>query len=920
MNNNKLEIIKIFLKYFWQPAFRIITEWEWESKVASNTKLPLSSFLKYNEDEKHKAWLFFTPNWNYGNIWDWEKYSITKAKWKWLHCLFVDLDVTKEWWDIEESWEQINQTIKTYDIPPSYILKSWWWWHLYWVFQTDLYKELWTNDFNKLQIFLANLFPYWDDSNVWQIAKLMRVPLSYHWKHWKKKVELYRYTEKKQLEYIETTEQADPIFIYKWSHIKSLLDNINEDIKAKKINRDYADRLPTFVEEVKKIKISDILNKLDYITYKWNTYKFQIWAQSSPWTYVINIVDKNWNVKYTDWYRYNAIENYVNNFSLDYHPIDERPRWWTIPFLYFYLRRNWDNVDEFLIKNYWIWIRPEVDTNEQKLEYGKDSVVFWKEWIIMYSYKPDWEIKIDKLADGNWRVVEYTEYPQFKLWWIITDWTLTDDEKLVRYYTFKNLNTGASINIHYTEDRKSFNRKFWAYWLRLNIKWDPNILFNVLDTNIDKIKKVETIWKTWYYKDKWIVTVPNKIVYSKPWVKRKDYSIYIDGDNDIASQKSEYILEQKQISLNEGYEMFKWLYSEHFSVIWFLQFIWIFWFNIWDDLQTIKIYSWLWVFWKSKTWKSTFVEILKWLMWLEYDFKLLDASSWYTRPQWIKKTATDYFPLTIEEFTKAPQDIEEIIRWIMNHTKWERWNGSTNIKWEAKAWLIILWEDTPSWDSVLNRLVTISLRAEDRKSTQENINEIKSYSMAEDVYKRFLNINIKDKDIIEMLQWIKKEAAEIKVNTDDYSRFAEAFVKVFIIWEKMLWLDRKYILEQAALTQKNILIFKDENETVTIKDFIYGALQKWYWAISEVDYRNWTLRELSVPKEYWSRKRHVLADLKAMWFNISWWTDIIFLNYFIPDKKLNKQETVFNMIFNEAKIRNKKQYSYSMIEEEYFII
>ena len=920
MNNNKLEIINIFMEYFWKPAYRTITESEWDKKVASNTKLPLSSFLKANEDTTHKAWLFFTPNWNYGDIADGEKYNVTKTKGQGLHCLFVDLDVTKEWWDIDKSWEQINQTIKDYDIPPSYILKSWWWWHLYWLFQTDLFKELWTTDFDKLQKFLASLFPYGDESNVGQIAKLMRVPLSNHWKHWKKLVELYKYTAKKELEKIETEEQARPIFLYKWEHIKSLLDNIKEDYKAKKINREYADRLPSFVETVKKIKVKDILHKLDYIEYKWNTYKFKLWYQTAPWTYAIDIVDKNGTIKYTDWYRYNEAENYVNNFSLDYHPIDERPRWWTIPFLYFYLRRNWDTVDEFLIKNFWVWIKPKIDVNEQKLEYWKDSVVFWKEWIVMYSYKPDWEIKIDKLADGNWRVIEYTEYPEFKLWWVITDWTLSEDEQLIRYYTLQNLDTDVKINIHYTEDRKSFNRKFWAKWLRLNIKWDPNIVFNVLDSNIDKLKKVETIWKTWYYNEQWIVAIPNEIVYHKKWVKIDDYSIYIDWDNNVSSQKSDYLLEQKQISINEGFEMFKTMYSEHFAVIWFLQFIWLFWFNIWNDLQTIKIYSWLWVFWKSKTWKSTFVEILKWLMWLEFDFKLLDASSWYTKPQGIKKTATDYFPLTIEEFTKAPADIEEIIRWIMNHTKWERWNGSTNIKWEAKAWLIILWEDTPSWDSVLNRMTTISLRPQDRKSTQEKINEIKSYRITNDVYKLFLETKITNKDIIEMLKRIKNKATELKINTDDYSRFAETFVKVFIVWEKLLWLDKDYIIKQAALTQKNILIFKDENETVTIKDFIYGSLQKGYWAISEVEYNNGKLWELSVPKEYGARKRHVLADLKEMWFSITWWTDIIFLNYFVPNSKLEKQQVVFKMIFEEAKIRNRRQYSYSDVPEDYFIL
>lgn len=57
-----------------------------------------------------------------------------------------------------------------------------------------------------------------------------------------------------------------------------------------------------------------------------------------------------------------------------------------------------------------------------------------------------------------------------------------------------------------------------------------------------------------------------------------------------------------------------------------------------------------------------------------------------------------------------------------------------------------------------------------------------------------------------------------------------------------------------------------------------------------------------------------------MWFSITWWTDIIFLNYFVPNSKLEKQQVVFKMIFEEAKIRNRRQYSYSDVPEDYFIL
>jgi len=919
---DRIKIISRFLEYFWEPALRLITDnKDADKKIATNKKMSLEYLLKINESDKYKAGLFFTPNWNYWKwIEEWEKLEIKKDKWKWIYAFFVDLDVSKTWDDIDKAWDEINKVIWAYQIPPSFVVKSWWGWHLYWLLQEDLHKELWLNNFAKIQKFFAELFPYWDDSNVNHIAKLMRVPLTYHWKNWKKLVELYRYTQDRNIEFIETPEQCQPYFRYKREHVQWLLKNIDEFKKTESVQKSYAKRQSSFVEDVKKIKIPDMFDKLPYKYYKGKYYKFKLWEKVWTNTYMIDIVDKAWTIQRTDWYRYKEDENYVHNFSLNFHPIDERPRWGPVPFLYYYLNKDWDQVDKFLREHYNIWIRPDLDDTEQEFKYWELTLTFTYEWVVLYKYWEDWDIKTVKYFEWNWRVLDWTEKPETNLGWVVVDWNLSEEDRLVRFYRLVNLDTWKQILITYLEKKDKFNARYWKVWLRLLQGADPNVLFNILDANANIIPKKTTIYETWYYHDYWVVAVPNDIVYTDWEVDTSQFIVNIDWDYDIKNQKSKFLSRQTPVTVQQAFNEFKELYSEAFSVIGFLQFISMFWFDIWDKLKTIKVHSWLWVFGKTWTWKSTFVEILKAMMWLEFDFKLIDASSWYTTPQGIKKLATDYFPLTIEEFTKAPAHIEEILRWILNHTKWERWYGWYNIKRESKAWLIVLWEDTPWGDSLVNRLVIISLREDNKKSTQKEISKAKLMNMSYDLYKKFYNLELTDDDVVEMMSWIQDKAKDLKINTDRYDRFAETFVKVFLVWEKILWLDRNYIIDLTKQTQNNIVVFNTVNEVATIKDLIYSALIKRKWLVSVTEYRNWNLFEVSIDKWEAAKKRHVLADLKKFWFNVQGWSDMVFLNYFIPNENKTKKDVVVEMISHDIQAKFKNQYSYAdQWTEEYLV-
>jgi len=186
----KINLLKKFLSYFGEPAVRLIPEKKDLWKSATNIKIKIEDVLKTNEKW---YWAFFTPN---GNYWkwlkEWEKYNVKKENWKWWNALFVDLDFNDELKEnVEEQKKFILDKLDLYKLQPHFLVKTWRWWHVYFLLDEDA-KWLENKVYEKILEFLADevFKPYWDNSNL-HIAKLMRLPYTYWWKKGQKLVELY---------------------------------------------------------------------------------------------------------------------------------------------------------------------------------------------------------------------------------------------------------------------------------------------------------------------------------------------------------------------------------------------------------------------------------------------------------------------------------------------------------------------------------------------------------------------------------------------------------------------------------------------------------------------------------------------------------------------------------------------------------
>ncbi len=890
---NKLSLIKKFLSYFWQPALRLITEAKWRKKIATNKNYWLENFLKMNEDEKYKAGLFFTPN---GCYWKdvevGEDYDIKKDKAKCgFHCLRVDIDT----W-ISQS--ELEERIKATGSVPTFIVKTWRWWHLYFMFDFELKDEkIW----RKLEDKLNSLFNG-DKSNI-HIAKLLRVPYSYYWKSGKKLVELYYYdTNDEKLKKIEKEkdfENIDDVLFRSESAVYQSYKMLEEEEKAikeveKNVRKDT--RILNKIDEINKLKIWDVINKLYqwkyFHEYKWKKYLFKLWKRIGSSADVIEIVDEDGTIYTPDGYRLNFHENYVNNFSDTYHPIEERPRWPVVAFLYYYFNKNWNKVFDFLKKEFWIevewywgdWLKYESTSSD-------DMLIFKDDGIYLFTTKPDGSVVEQKLFTGRWIINEYTEIYEKKMWAII-GWDK------IRYYVAKKLDESGNIVkevlFKYEATATDFNKKYGKFEFRILKPAFLNHFFNILDENLDKFSKIEVIQESGIYKDLGIVAVPNEVIYEQ---NRQDVVIKIDIlEDDIKEYK--WGLNQTQVSIEEAFEQYQKLWTEEVAVTSFLQFLVLTWLNFWDNNEFIKIKSGLGIFNKSSAWKTTMVQILKSLMWRPLRWRMTTAR---TTPQSMKEFLSDPSVAVIEEYGADMNPlVEDVIKDALNMFSSWRWFANENIKWKLNANLILLWQYTPKDEAVQNRLVTIYLTHADKKWTPELLNSIMKLNIKDDVYQRYFNFEIEG-DILEIYDEVKKVFKWTLINED---RLAETSVRAVYLGIKWLNWDFNYIVDKFRKIFSRVYVQDKQTEgserVLSIKDYLYWLLMKKKAIMNAVQYRNWVLYEIWLEGNEARKESYKLLDLKEAGFNI-YIGNNIGLTYFVPDENRTTEQAAIGIIFDDLK-------------------
>ena len=757
---NNLNLIAKWLSLFWQSwVFALndisknATAKKWQFDWSINHEL--NTYVTLNSDNPFG--LFFTPSWNLGKknkIWD------KIVRWKadcenYIPAFYIDIDIKdSEYTSMEKLKAAVLDVIISENLPVSYMLESWWGFHLYmFVEQWHQWKLQWIK-FKEIQEEFAKRFPWWDLSSH-SLNKLMRLPFSNHWKTLQpiptKLYRVWKEPDEVELEEVTSEDQIEFPHLY-LPH--QYLENLNSNLKEKSdIRIDMASwvqqkeltedtNIINNVEIIKVIKILDKKNDLYPKHYMWYNYRFFI--DPDKWTKIhlqtTNLEDWLVNDLETSGYRINLDDNYVHNFSWDKHPMEERPRGWTFSFLYHYFDKDIKKVKNFLEKEFWIILKQKENFWYLNIKTFNWVIVFSKEWVFYNK-----EVKTKQWTD----MIQKTlfEVPIEIVWVFSSKYTAYwEAEHNHNYYMIKRLDMEENneVIVNFNVDRKSFNRTFWSTWLVFFWNEEDMLSFYSALNKASMAWQVKTLdfeYLNWIKKDKLIL-----------WDKvyDKDFNLITDDNLVLKTQHIEMNMRGKEeCSVWEFAEKFIQLFSDRVSVLavstYITLFLWHeFWKVIWDYKQQSLI-PWLIVSWKTRAGKTTLLSILKEWSWLSIDTRKFSIKS--TTPQPLKQAGTDAFILHLEEFTgDISPDKETIIRDILNKSISARWTLSwENVSFVYRSSLILDWERLPTSQSVVNRTVLIPMFESDKEWNEALLYDIKQFLFLPDLVKKALWLSDEDK-------------------------------------------------------------------------------------------------------------------------------------------------------------------------------
>lgn len=757
---NNFELISKWLSLFWNSwVFALndiqknATAKKWQFDWSINHTL--ETFVNVNND--NPFWLFFTPNWNLGKRNKvWEKIIRSKSDCEsFIPAFYVDIDIKDtDYTSMEKLKDNILETIHIENLPISYMLESWWGYHLYMFVEPWATTKLQWIKFKEIQEEFAKRF-IWGDLASHSINKLMRLPFSKHWKTltWIP-TKLYRVWNEPEWVEIDLITSPDdiefPTSILPLQYIKNLNENLKEktDIridmwwasKQKEMTDDI--NIINNVDVIKVIKILDKKNDDYPKEYMWYSYRFYI--DSSRWT-KINIQTTNlWDWLVTDLetsgYRVSIQDNFVNNFSWDNHPIEERPRGWTFSFLYYYFDKDILRVKEFLEKEFWIILKQRENFWYLNIKTFNWIIVFSKDWVFYNK-----EVKSKQWTD----MVQKTlfEVPIEIMWVFSSKYTAYwEAEHNHNYYMIKRLDMDMNneVIVNFNVDRKSFNKTYWSTGL-VFFWWEEDMLsfYSALNkaSMAWQVPTLEFEYLNWFKKDKLIL-----------WDKVYDKNFNLINDDTLVLKTQPIEMNTKgkeECSVQEFASKFIKLFSNRVSVLAITSYITLFlWHDFWKIIWEYKQQSlipWMIVSWKTRAWKTTLLSILKEWSWLSIDTRKFSIKS--TTPQPLKQAGTDSFILHLEEFTgDISPDKETIIRDILNKSISARWTLSwENVAFIYRSSLILDWERLPTSQSVVNRTILIPMFEEDKEWDEKLLYDIKQTLFLPDLVKKSLWLNDEEK-------------------------------------------------------------------------------------------------------------------------------------------------------------------------------
>lgn len=879
MNSDKL--VKKWLELFGNPAVFLLNK-EWRDLKKSKSinirqYFGLENAMEVNNTLPYQ--LAFSPN---GNLWKvnviGQEVHHEKADAEdYVASLMIDLDMDKSNYENKEDYfNYITSEIESSHIKISYIVETGRWYHAYLLIRTEnrnaVGKLLSWIRLKELECKLAELFDGWDKSSH-SIVKLMRLPFSKYWKWypsnlWDFTCKLMKFTWDNRwnlvMENVTKPEQIslEWIELLSLTSVKAMLWNIEDEkkyeVKYETQNPKDNSKFNSTCEEVNKLNIIEVIEKLASYPreYEGNSYVFKVYK----WTHIWFMMNWNSELITTDGYTINRNLNYVQNFSDMYHPIDERPRWQTYPFLHYYFK--WDRIklNKFLADEYWITFKNKSDwVEESYLTFDTDS------WTFDFASDGVW------CHSSNW-TKRIMPTPICVKWKYETQYTLQwETEEMNTYFLINIANKKGDYNIKPQFDRKKFNAMYGWMWLATKATENELIdLWHWLSSLADNwtISTYKYIYLNWYYPDLYIIwdTAYN---HNAEEVDTEPINIILDAPRVDTYHTSE------DVTINEFWEKFRQLYSDRESMIMFTSFITLLtWHNFWVPVLkkhiTQVLIPGLFLSGKSQSWKTTAITICKHWFGLSTESKKFSVK-WATA-QPINQASTDCWLLHLEEWTgKIGEDKETIVRNILNKSTIARWLVSwDNVSYNYKASVIIDWETSPSSESVVNRCIYIPFYKDDRIGNVAVINSFSELSYFKDFIIKLYQI---DKDKIWETYQVKQRLLMDNGLTD---RVASNYAYILCVNEWFNIYDEEELLKAirqnmeldktVAETRLDLSsLFSElftEKKTRATKTYTDENITQFFIPISDETLQQHKVDIMGIIRRYWNEK------VRAMWNNL----------------------------------------------------
>ena len=605
-----------------------------------------------------------------------------------------------------------------------------------------------------------------------------------------------------------------------------------------------------YCNTVNELTICEVVDRLiNYPrTYSWKTYTFK-----RSWKEIYFDID--WEVRHTDWYRINLEWNYVNNFSMVSHDLNERPRWMPFPFLYYYFDKNIPEMKNFLFNEFGITLENNWEEVYNTFNSPQWQFQFTNKWLFLD------KISSKKDSISNERVLLISA-PLEVLWVTKSNQQLFGEtENAVTIYILYNHKTDEQIQIQSVPSITALNKQ---YNLRFRSKQDT-VLFDLF-TAIDDaayewiLSTFETVNLNGRYDNKFII---GNDVYDTNWelIEPSSHNLKLNTQEVLKNDTT-----QDQISTSDFGLALCDVFSERETMLSFTAFIVnLLWFKFWHSkLKWIKnqiLVPGLFLSWITQSGKSTMMDLMLCWAWLSSDSRKYSIKSTSLQP--LKQAAQDDFILRLEEFSsEIGKDKEEILRDILNCGKSWRWQqDGSNIYYKYRSSLLVDGEILPTTESVFNRFISVHMFADEKIWTAGLLSWFKPYTFQKDFIKKSFTISTEqvEKDYFSSQEKLVAHWIKWHRTIENYS-FLLCVNKRFGIYKewdlievilKNLWLQKIWNKSPLSGFLSNVITQKKIKPSIhNVDDEIMELLIP----ITDADVTQFTTIFANINKELWDNK------------------------------------------------------------------